>query len=76
MIAKVPVIVGEIGENDCADTYIDPLMNWLDSRNASYLAWAWNVDFNCAAGPGLITSYAGAPTSFGAGYQSHLRSLR
>ncbi len=32
VIAKVPLIAGEIGENDCADTYIDPLTKWLDAR--------------------------------------------
>jgi hypothetical protein len=75
VIAKVPVIAGEMGENDCADTYIDPLMGWLNSKSTSYLAWAWNTDFNCATGPGLITSYAGKPTAFGAGYESELRML-
>ena len=73
--ARVPVITGEIGENDCADTYIDPLMSWLNSKSTSYLAWAWNTDFNCASGPGLITSYTGTPTAFGAGYESDLRML-
>ena len=73
--AKVPVIAGEIGENDCAHAYIDSLMNWLNSKSASYLAWAWNTDFNCATGPGLITSYTGAPTRYGAGYESMLRML-
>jgi endoglucanase len=73
--AKVPVIAGEIGENDCADTYIDPLMTWLDSAGISYLAWAWNADFNCSQGPGLITDYDGAPTAYGAGYEAHLQSL-
>jgi hypothetical protein len=73
--AKVPVIAGEIGENDCADTYIDPLMTWLDSASISYLAWAWNADFNCSQGPGLITDYDGAPTAYGAGYEAHLQSL-
>jgi endoglucanase len=73
--AKVPVIAGEIGENDCAHVYIDSLMNWLNSRSASYLAWAWNTDFNCATGPGLITSYTGTPTPYGAGYESMLRML-
>jgi hypothetical protein len=73
--AKVPVIAGEIGENDCADTYIDPLMTWLDSEHSSYLAWAWNADFQCANGPGLITDYSGDPTAYGAGYQAHLQSL-
>jgi len=76
VIAKVPLIVGETGENDCADSYILPLMKWLDARSASYLAWAWNADFSCSSGPGLITSYTGAPTAYGAGYRSHLRSLR
>jgi endoglucanase len=75
VIAQVPVIAGEIGENDCADTYIDPLMTWLDSENTSYLAWAWNADFNCSTGPGLITDYNGDPTAYGAGYESHLQAL-
>ena len=57
MIAQVPVIAGEIGENDCAGSYINPLTTWLDSENTSYLAWAWNADFNCSSGPGLITDY-------------------
>ncbi len=76
VIAHVPVIVGEIGENDCADGYIEPLMRWLDARSTSYLAWTWNADFDCAAGPGLITSYSGTPTNYGQGYRAHLRSLR
>jgi endoglucanase len=75
VIAKVPVIAGEIGENDCADDYIDPLMTWLDSENSSYLAWAWNADFNCSSGPGLISNYNGDATAFGAGYESHLQAL-
>jgi hypothetical protein len=73
--AQVPLVAGEIGENDCGSGYITALMNWLDSESASYAAWAWNADFGCAAGPSLITSYAGAPTPYGAGYRAHLRSL-
>jgi endoglucanase len=75
VIARVPVITGEMGENDCADAYIDPLMSWLDSEHTSYLAWAWNTDFGCSGGPGLITSYDGTPTGFGAGFEAHLRTL-
>ena len=74
VIAKVPVIAGEIGENDCKDTYLRPLMAWLDSKHTSYLAWAWNANFQCD-GPSLITSYNGHPTALGAGYRAHLRSL-
>jgi len=74
VIAKVPVIAGEIGETNCADTYLDPLTSWLDSKHTSYLAWGWNADFSCS-GPGLITSYTGTPTAYGAGYEHHLQSL-
>jgi endoglucanase len=76
VIKKVPLIAGEIGENDCADDYIDPLMTWLDGRSASYLAWAWNADFGCGKGPGLITNYKGKATNYGTGYKAHLLSLR
>jgi len=75
VIAQVPVIAGEIGENDCASGYIRPLMRWLDSESTSYLGWAWNADFNCSSGPGLITGYSGHPTAYGFGYRAHLRSL-
>jgi hypothetical protein len=76
VIAKVPLIAGEIGENDCADQYITPLMGWLDSKSASYLAWSWNVNASsCTPGDNLITDYTGTPTPYGAGYQSHLKSL-
>ena len=75
VIAQVPVIAGEIGENDCAGGYITPLTTWLDSQNTSYLAWAWNADFNCSSGPGLVTDYVpGDPTAYGAAYKSHLAS--
>lgn len=75
VIAKVPVIVGEIGENDCADDYVDPLMAYLDSKSASYLAWSWNAYGGCADAPQLISDYSGTPTPYGAGYQSHLQAL-
>ena len=74
VMARVPLIAGEIGENDCAHGYISPLTAWLNSKSGNYLAWAWNADFNCASGPGLITGYNGHPTSYGAGYEDVLRS--
>jgi len=75
VIAKVPLIAGEIGENDCGGSYVSRLTDWMDSKSASYLAWTWNSDFNCWSGPGLITDYSGHPTPFGAAYESHLQSL-
>jgi endoglucanase len=86
VLKKVPLIAGEIGENDCADDYIDPLMKWLDARSGSYLAWAWNADFTCGEGPGLIADhyeknyfenyYKITPSNYGKGYRAHLLSLK
>jgi hypothetical protein len=73
--AKVPVIPGEIGENDCAHGFIDPLMAWFDAHKTGYLGWAWNTDFACTSGPGLITDYNGTPTAYGIGLQDHLAAL-
>jgi len=73
--AKVPLVAGEIGESDCAHTFIDPLMAWLDAHKGGYLGWAWNADFACGSGPSLITNYDGTPTAFGVGLQSHLAGL-
>jgi hypothetical protein len=52
VIAQVPVIAGEIGENDYADGYVNPLMSWLDSESTSYLAWALERRLQLLVGPG------------------------
>jgi len=75
VMAKVPVITGELGENDCADDYIDPLLRWLDAHSSSYLAWSWDT-WSCSGGPALISSYDGAPTAYGLGYLLHIFALR
>jgi Cellulase (glycosyl hydrolase family 5) len=72
--AKVPVIVGELGENDCASGFISTLMSWLDAHKIGYLAWTWNP-YNCSSTPSLITSYTGTPTNYGLGYKNHLLTL-
>src|SRR4051794_30583859 len=72
---QVPVIAGEIGENDCQHGFIDTVMNWLDAHSQSYLGWTWDT-WNCASGPALITDYNGTPTqSFGQGFHDHLAAL-
>ena len=70
----VPVVTGEVGENDCAGTFIDQYLAWADTQAISYLAWTWDT-WDCASGPALITSYAGAPTAYGAAYRAHLAGL-
>jgi hypothetical protein len=72
--AAVPLIAGEIGENECGHSYIDGLMSWADSHGIGYLAWTWNA-WDCAGGSVLITSYDGTPTAFGVGLRDHLRTL-
>src|ERR1035437_6673441 len=74
VIASVPLVAGEIGENDCGSSYINSAMTWLDSHSTGYLAWTWNT-WDCSSGPALITAYDGTATTFGAGYKAHLQSI-
>jgi aryl-phospho-beta-D-glucosidase BglC (GH1 family) len=74
VMTLVPLITGEIGENDCQRTYIDMLMAWLDARGGSYLGWAWNT-YGCGSFPALISNFDGTPTNFGVGVRNHLRAV-
>jgi hypothetical protein len=73
--AAVPVITGELGENDCAAGFVDGYMAWADSVGVSYVGWAWNADFACTSGPSLISDWTGTATGMGAGFQSHFASV-
>ncbi|HEY0753239.1 MAG TPA: cellulase family glycosylhydrolase [Ktedonobacteraceae bacterium] len=73
--ASVPVLAGEIGENDCASGFISTLMSWFDSHGIGYLAWTWTNSGNCSGTPSLISDWSGTPTNFGAGYKAHLLTL-
>jgi len=75
VVAKqVPVVSGEIGEEDCAHEFIDSYMSWADAHGVSYLAWSWNV-WDCSL-PGLLDDYDGTPTPFGEGFRDHLAAIR
>lgn len=69
--AQVPVVTGEVGENDCAGGFLDSYLPWADTHGISYLAWTWNT-WSCTDGPALITAYSGSPTAYGAAYRAHL----
>jgi hypothetical protein len=75
VLKRVPLVAGEVGENDCAAKYLDSLLPWLAARSASFLAWTWD-DWSggCSSGPTLITNYTGTPTAYGAGYRAFLAS--
>jgi endoglucanase len=70
--ASVPVITGELGENDCATGFVNTYMPWADTHNISYLAWTWDT-WGCG-GIALISSYNGTPTTYGQGIYDHFLS--
>ena len=72
--AAVPLVAGEVGENDCAHGYLDSLLPWLDGHGAGYLGWGWDT-FDCSSFPALISDYSGTPTNFGVGLRDHLTAL-
>lgn len=75
--AQVPVVTGELGENDCAQAFVDSYMAWADAAGVSYLGWTWDAGggWTCSGGPALITDYDGTPTPYGLGLQTHLAAL-
>ena len=71
--AQVPVLVGEMGEQDCAHGY-DQFMAWADGKGLSYLGWAWNPQ-SCGNFPALLqegSGFNGTPSNFGIGLRDHL----
>lgn len=84
IMASVPLIVGEIGQNDCQSTYIEPLMTFLDNNGGHYLAWTWTAypdDPNaCRDKPTLLATDSTrtpswTPTTYGLGFKNHLLAL-
>jgi len=75
VIQQGPLIAGEIGENDCAHTYIDPLMNWLDSihKLSGLDLDAWGAAL-CGQGPVLIMTLRRF-RCYGQGYKIYLALL-
>jgi endoglucanase len=76
---QVPLVTGEVGEFDCAHSFIDTFMSWADTSNVSYLAWSWSLEpcgsADYTAGPSLITAWSGTPTAYGQGFKDHIASL-
>lgn len=62
----VPLILGEVGQEGEGTAFVNSLMDWMDARQGSYLAWVWNV---WGSRLDLITSYAGTPTTYGSAFR-------
>jgi endoglucanase len=71
---QLPLVLGEIGENDCQHSFIDGVMDWADQNNVGYLGWAWDT-YDCSSFPSLISNYDGTPTPFGIGLKDRLSAL-
>jgi hypothetical protein len=70
----IPVVAGELGEDDCAHGFIDAFMSWADAHRLSYLGWTYNP-WDCKSGPSLIRAYDGGVTEFGRGLRQHFLDL-
>lgn len=85
LAAVIPIVVTEIGQNDCAGGFIDPLMTWLDGHGAGYLAWSWNSAAACQPASSstsgnpwpLVTNYlTGIPTGgYSQTFHDHLAAI-
>ena len=42
-MAQVPLMTGEIGQDDCGSDFIKEVMTWLDTNGGHYAAWVWNT---------------------------------
>src|SRR6266480_777963 len=68
---QVPLVLGELGQNDGASAFVTALMDWMDARQGSYLAWVWDVWHDWSD---LITSYDGTPTGYGQTFRTRFGS--
>ncbi len=77
---SMPIVVGEMGENDCDSAFIGPFMTWADATGVSYLAWSWSNE-NCSSGPAITTDNVHglpsgtAPDGYGVYFKNHIANL-
>jgi endoglucanase len=64
----VALVLGELGQDDHGSAFVLALMEWMDARDGSYLAWVWNV---WGSPLDLIRSYDGTPTDYGETFHDH-----
>ncbi len=76
--AKLPLVTGELGEDDCGHAFTDSYMDWADGAGVSYLMWTWNAWGNPSATScgtmkfPLIADWNGTPTPYGIAFKARL----
>ena len=72
-----PLVVGEFGQNDCSDWYVQKIFAWFKQGAGgvqhSHIAWTYNT-WDCGSGPALITDYYGGCTNYGCAVRSLYKS--
>jgi hypothetical protein len=63
---EVPLVLGELGDGQSRSAFVNGLMDWMDERDGSYLAWVWNT---WGSSLDLIRAYDGTPTTYGATFR-------
>jgi hypothetical protein len=80
LATHVPIVADEFGETHCGEAkevaWLKSWMRYASTHGFSMLAWTWDTwPGKCSEGPTLITSYAGAPTPYGAAVKSYYARL-
>jgi hypothetical protein len=77
LAARVPVMIGEFGTENCGTAYYDWVMDYADQKNISWISWAWYApppdrqDLLCSFAA-LITDWSGTPSPMGAVVKAHM----
>ena len=73
LVEQVPLIAGEIGEDDCSSDFVTNAMSWLDAHGQSYLAWTWDAWGPSCESMSLIQNDSGTPEpGYGQGVHDYL----
>ncbi len=63
LTSSVPVMSTESGEYDCANTFMNTVLNYFDAHSMGWIGWAWIAIGPPCGYPQLITDYQGTPAA-------------
>lgn len=73
--ARVPLVVAEVGNNQCEGTFNKSVMDFAQNLKQGYLAWVWTVVTPACENLSLIQDEQGTATSYGQLYKTHIQNL-